>query len=449
MCMKDLNENYRVKNFNSHRKNLIRWTNSLCFWALVVITLLFLSACTTSPSFITPAIPINQFPALVEQDGSYISPNSIDSSVPDVDILALNDEIKAILDESVLKIKNPWNRLNVLVKVITEKVRYDTQDDKFGTKTAIETFESGKGNCLSFINLFVSMARYSGFRSGYEDIRTPPNWIMSGEALFVTRHIGAFVEFYTPGIHTYKIEYEGNKSVVVFDDRNSFLIAPSLDAAGYAVGSYTSRSIPDQRAFAQYYNNIGSQFLAEGDVGKAYRYFIKAIKIDPALSFTWSNLGVAYIRNDQVDAAEQAYLQALSINGDKDETSAMTIMGNIAKLYSKSGRHEDASFYEKEVASFRDKNPYYYFFLGKKALDDGFFEESVKQFKEAIQRKDDDHLFHYALALSYIKLKNFKKAEKSLKKAKSCAWDKDQKDYYDQALDNLYKSVKDDQKTAG
>jgi Flp pilus assembly protein TadD len=288
-----------------------------------------------------------------------------------------------------------------------------------------------------------------GLHSGYQDILTPPNWIKKGEALFVTRHIGAFVDFYVPGQRAYTIDYSGNKTVVVLDNMNSFLIAPSLDKEGYAVGTYSTITISDRRAFAQYYNNIGSQYLADGREGEAYRYFVKAIKADPELGFAWSNLGVVYSWNDQVDAAEKAYLQAVAINSSRDDTSLMTVMGNLAKLYSRTGRKEDAAFYENEVTSFRDKNPYYHFSLGSKAFDDGFIEESVKQFKDAIRKKDDEHLFYYALAISYVKLNDLKNAEKSLKKARLHALDSYQKDFYDRVLDNLHKNVAEYQKTAG
>jgi len=129
-----------------------------------------LSACASlQPSGIS-TVSIDQFPEYANHDGSRIRPYSIDSEISDVDILALNDEIRSLLDVSVAGIKSPWNRLNELVSLISKNVRYDTQDDKFGTKTAIETFESGSGNCLSFVNLFISMARYVGINSGYQDI---------------------------------------------------------------------------------------------------------------------------------------------------------------------------------------------------------------------------------------------------------------------------------------
>lgn len=221
------------------------------------------------------------------------------------------------------------------------------------------------------------------------------------------------------------------------DNKERFFIAPSLDAMMPEIGNYTLKIIPDNKAFAQYYNNIGAQFMAEGKTGDAYCYFVKAIKTDPELSFAWSNLGVAYIWNDQIDAAEKAYLQALSINRGKDETSAMTVMNNMSKLYYRIGNKEKAALYEKEVMSFRNRNPYYYFSIGKMAYDDGFFEESVKYYKEAIRKKRNEPLFYYSLALSYVGLNDIKNAEKNLKKAKSYAWERDIKDYYDQVLENL------------
>ena len=421
----------------------------LLYLPAACIPLLYLSGCATSPISDPYHISIDQFPEFMNQDGSRINPASIDSSIPDVDVLSLNEEIKAILDGSVAGIKNSGQRLKALVDIISKKVKYNTQDDRFGTKTAIETYESGTGNCLSFVNLFISMARYVKLDSGYQDIRTPPNWIKNGEALFVTRHIGAYVNYEIPVQGSYVLDLSGNKSIVVMDIKKSVFIAPSLDAEGPEVGSYSTGPIPDRMAFAQYYNNIASQYLAAGDVAGAYRYFIKAIKTDPNLSFIWSNLGVAYLRNNQDDAAEKAYLHAFLINKGKDEISEMTIMSNMARLYSKTGEKERAVFYEKEVASFRDKNPYYNFFKGKAAFSDGFYEESVRQFKEAIRKKDDEHLFHYALGLSYIKLEDYSDAERSLKKAISYTGDEIIKDFYKQVLDNLLKSEADLQKPTG
>jgi tetratricopeptide (TPR) repeat protein len=408
---------------------------------VAIIILLLLSGCATPPSYNSPIVSIDRFPEYTNHNGPDINPSYIDQAIPDVDILALNDEMKFLLDDLVVGIRNPEQKLNVLVEIVLHRVVYDTQDDKFGTKTAVETFESGTGNCLSFINLFVAMARYAGLQSGFQDIPTPPNWVKNGDALFITRHVGAFVDYYSPGQAFYKIDFLGGKSVVVANNDNRFLFAPSIAADAPEFNPKLVRSIPDKQAFAQYYNNLGSKYLTEGKGVDAFRYFVKAIKTDPTLSYAWSNLGVAYSRNNQVDAAEEAYKQALTIGRERgDAISAMSVMNNMARLYARTGNITQASFYEKEVAAFRDKNPYYHFSIGKIAYDDGRYEESVKDFKEAIRKKEDEHLFHFALALSYYKMGEIDKAEKSLDKAKFYVWDKAEKDYYEEVREGMLKN---------
>ena len=58
-------------------------------------------------------------------------------------------------------------------------------------------------------------------------------------------------------------------------------------------------------------------------------------------------------------------------------------------------------------------------------------------FKAAIQRKDDDHLFYYGLALAYSKLGDLEGVEKNIDKAKFYAWDEEKKAYYDRVRDTL------------
>jgi Flp pilus assembly protein TadD len=405
----------------------------------VMIALFLFSSCATLPSYEPSVVSIDQFPEYGTQNNLKISPDSVDQSVPDVDILALNDEMKFLLDDLVAGIKNPEQKLDVLVEIVRNRVVYDTQDDVFGTKTAEETFSSGSGNCLSFVNLFVAMARYAGLKSGFQDIPTPPKWEKNGDALFITRHVGAFVDYYSPG-RFYRIDFEGGKSVVVMGDDNRFLFAPSIPAGTPEFNPKAVHPIPDNRAFAQYYNNLGSKYLAEGKGSEAFRYFIKAVKTDPELGYAWSNLGVAYSRNSQYEAAEQAYNRALSISRDRgDDVSVMSVMNNMSRLYARTGDRNKAAFYEKEVKDFRDKNPYYHFFIGRIAYDDGRYEESVEDFKVAIRKKDDEHLFHFALAMSYYKMGEIEKAEKSLDKARFYVWDKAEKDYYDSIREDMIK----------
>jgi Flp pilus assembly protein TadD len=401
---------------------------------------LYLPACVTMTHNSSAVIPIDQFPDLVVSEGQDISPASGVNAVPDVNILEITDKMKRLLDESVAKVKNKKKRLDALVEFALKNVQLDISKDTYGTKTAAETFETGTGNCLSFSNLLVAMARYVGLDAEFEEVPTPPNWIKNGEVLFFTRHIGVTVEVPGPVSIDSTILYirEGERFSRWTNSRIEYLFVPFFyGAPSYNLDHITTRSIPDNRAFSQYYNNIGSLHLAEGNNSEAFRYFVKAIEVDPELSYLWSNLGTVYSRNNQPDAAERVFLNALAINRGRDKLSSMTIMGNLSRLYTKQGRIEEATIYEKKVSSYRDRNPYYHYSLGETAFYDAQYEESIKHFKTAINRKVDEPQFHFALALAYQRLGDIEKADKSMDKAISYTLNKEVKSYYSQ----IWKSI--------
>jgi Flp pilus assembly protein TadD len=402
-----------------------------------ILSLIIGCATITIPKIET--VHVDRLPAYVMPDGSNIYPASIDEDVPDIDILAINDDIKSLIEEKVKKIGDTGGRIIMLSKILAEKVKYDTVNDAYGVQTAQETFDAGTGNCLSFSNLFIAMARYAGFKSSFSEIPTIPNWAREGDILFFTRHIGASIDthqFYTQLIQLDNSNVSG--SVLSLDRTTRYYFAPSqLDPGFSGVSTFGFSSIPDYRAFAQFYNNLGSKKLAEGNAPDAFRYFIKAIKTDPELSFAWSNLGVIYRRNNQLEAAETAYLQGLAVTQGSRDTSTLTIMNNLVNLYGITGENEKALLYKTRVASFRQKNPYYQYVAGKTAYYDSLFEKSVELFKRAIRLKDDEHLFYYGLALAYLETGKIKKAQFNISQAIRYSMDTKSKTYYENVRDTI------------
>ncbi len=401
--------------------------------------LLLVSGCMTMQEKRPVIVPVEQFPAFIVPQGKDAEPASDVYGVPDMDILALSEEIKAMLDESVVKKRNPRQRLQALMALIAENVEVTTSYDKYGAKTATETFEEGSGNCLSFSNMFVSMARYCGLDTVFQQIPTPPNWVKDGEVLLFTRHIGAMVDIYEPGQVVINIEnsFGDGKIVVEARDQTQYLFAPLLPLSVRYSGVPSTRAIADRTAFALFYNNIGSQYLSEGSTLDAFRYFVKALKLDPEVSFIWSNLAVAYGRNNQEEAAEKAFLQSLAVNQDKDELTAMSIMSNLGRHYTRQGKIEQAALYEEKVRSYRDMNPYYHYSMGEIAFYEESYEHSIGHYNEAIKRKSDEAQFHYAMALAYLKLGKIGEAEKSMQKAISYSKDRRIEEYYSQVWAEL------------
>lgn len=398
-----------------------------------------LFGCANAPKYHIEAVPVDQFQPYAGPEGQLIFPQSVDANIPNVDILALSDDIRTLLDESIAPIRNRRKRLEALVEVLLDEVRYDAENDRYGTRTAQETYDAGTANCLSFSNLFVAMARYVGLSAQFYEVPTPPTWIRTEEAIFNTRHIGALVDIYDLPLNVIHLNSNGPTSFIV---RNTayyqYYFSPSnLDVFGDEINLRFGTPIPDHRAYAQYYNNIASQYLGQKNLSDAFRYFVKAIKVDPKLSYAWSNLGVVYSRNNQLEAAEAAFLHGMNIVQRRDDVTPLNIMNNMVKLYERSGNKEKAEFYLKEVRSYRERNPYYLYSITRASYHDASYEESIKYFKAAIRRKDDDHLFYYGLALAYFKLGDVEGAEKNIDKAKHYTWDEEKKAYYERVRDML------------
>ena len=326
--------------------------------------------------------------------------------VSDVDVFALDDEMIRFLEETVTS-SAPERKLYELINGIFAKDKLNLAYENAKTRTAIETFHSRNGNCLSFTNMFVAMARHVGLDARFQEVYILPTWNKKGEMIFLSRHINAVVEL--PGR---AMEVDFNP----WADRRAF----------------SSMLVSDSRAKAQYYNNIAAEFFVSGEYHLAIPWFRKAISIEPALSFAWSNLGVAFRKNEQLIEAERAYLTALEVN--KREYTAMT---NLARLYDHLGRDKEAKRYEKKAERFRNQNPYYHFSLGNMAYADGSYRNAADHYRDAIRRKNTDHEFHFALAKTYAQLGNMKKAAASLEKAKKFSPDVFNQNKYSQKLDFL------------
>jgi Flp pilus assembly protein TadD len=411
--------------------------NQAARWGFI-IGLMFLSACASMPARQAATGPAGQDPEYPIVSGIAMAPEFADDSIPDADILLLGKEVTALLDDTVMPMEDLRDRLDAIIAILNDKVRFDTASDTYATKTAMETYETGTGNCLSFANLFVAMARHVGLEAGYQEVSTRPNWNREKGIIFVSKHISAYATIRAHCAINVDLVFFQNGDVMIQINSQRERFAPLDGGAPPEKGTaVTTTPVPDHRAFAQYYNNIAAMHLAEGDASTAFRYFTKALWVEPELDFVWSNLGVAYSREHRLKAAEEAYLHALSIAMDAGDITALSIMNNMVKLYERSGDEEKADFFRNEVAAFRDKNPYYHYLAGQSAYSEAAYEESIKHFKAAIKKKQDDDMFYYSLALAYLRMGDLRQAEKNIDKARRCAWDDQTKAYYAEVLEEI------------
>jgi len=326
-------------------------------------------------------------------------------AVPEIDILALDQTMIDYLDEHLGHISDPYGRLRGLVRLIFDEEFLHLTYDNSQTKTAIQTFHSRNGNCLSFTTMFVAMARHLRLKVAFQEVYNIPSWEKRDNVVMLNRHINALA---TIGGASYVIDFNPYRDRV----------------------ELRTRVVSDSRAKAQYYNNLGAELFKQRKGDLAIAYFLKAIEVYPSLSFAWSNLGAAYTMRERFMEAEDAYLTAIRLDG-----RAYTAMSNLAKLYARIGEENKAKRYERKVDIYRRKNPYFHLALGDEAYELGAFEEAVHHYKNALRRKADDHEIHFALARAYTRSGDLAKAEHHMGKARDLAQDALHRERYSKKLE--------------
>ncbi len=315
------------------------------------------------------------------------TPTQVQFDVPQLNITELNDEMKQWLDVNVASVSDPAKRIETLVKLIFSPESLNLVYDNSRTKTAVETFETRNGNCMSFTCMFIGMARYLGISAYFQEVTNFPTWDRHGDVVVLNRHMNVMVRI--------------NNISSTLD------FYPNADRK-----EQFTRVISDERALAQFYNNLGAEFYQRGEIDHSIALFEHALKVDAKVSFTWSNIGVAYLNMGWHDKAEAAYKKALDIN-DREYTA----MSNLVRFYEKTNQLEKADEYRARAERFRNRNPYYHFFLAEQAYEEARYVEAIEHYQDAIRRKAKVHEFHFGLARSYSQAGMHDKVSEQLKQA--------------------------------
>ncbi|MFT5578084.1 MAG: Flp pilus assembly protein TadD [Paraglaciecola psychrophila] len=322
---------------------------------------------TSIPAHVPANIPASE---LVSQGASATVSTPV--LVPeDLQLLQLSPAMLDFLEQHVGRPNNPERALRLLLLAIVErgdfKLEYDTT-----TGTAAETFANGRGNCLSFTNMFIAFARELGLDARYQQVDIPPYWGRQGDSFIFNLHVNV------------SLILKGEEQVIDFNMVN---FRPN----------YRRRVISDVQAKAHFYNNIAVEEMLAGNPLQAFRRFRSGLALAPSSAPLWSNLGNLYQRGGHFEHARSSYFQALSQN--RNHYVAMT---NLQKLYLSRGEDQRAQFYGQQVASHRQQNPYYRFELGKEALAKQDYPAAIAHLRYAISRKQQEDRFYFLLGEVYL-----------------------------------------------
>jgi len=382
------------------------WLRITC-GCLFIVVLLGCTQAVLRP--ISTTVTVDELLADTEQG----QPGLAQPLVDEADVLAVSPEMRQFLDSNVDLDAGSFIKLHQLLGAIITEGTFGLEYDE-RTRTAAETFAARRGNCLSFSNMFVAMARYSGLTVSYQEVDIPPDWTFENDAFVLNRHVNILVDLGITGEHVVDFNIEDFRA------------------------SYDRRAISDTRALAHFYNNMGVESMQDGDLATALAYFHRAIvDHDRRFSPAWNNLGILYLREGRLAFAEAAFLQALKVDIHDD-----VAMSSLADLYARMGQQEQATRYRLRVVSHRRQNPYYRYQLAREAFLAHHYDVAIGHLKYAVHKKPNEDRFCFLLGLAHLQNGNDRAAARWLARAKEVAATDELKRKYDGKLNILKSSAK-------
>jgi len=330
--------------------------------------------------------------------GQTLFGESIDvSDIKTDEVVQLNDKMRSYVASRVGGDPQARSRLRKLIRSMIDDGLLSLDYDENLTHTAVETFQSRQGNCLSFSILFAALAREADLDATFQMVDIPPSFRSDGEIVLLNNHINVVVRGVRSDVSHYR----------------DYIV--DFNTAEYN-GNYDTKRVTDRYAIALYFSNVAVEAMQAGDSRKAFRYLKRGIETDSEIAGLWVNLGALYSRHGRYSMAEQAYQQALSV-----EPSNKSALVNLASTLRRLGRDDESGYYLRKVAYYRDRNPYFHYFQAQTAYERNELEAALTHLAQAIRLKKDEHQFYFLRGLVHYRMTKYELAAKDYRKAKDAA----------------------------
>lgn len=303
-------------------------------------------------------------------------------------ILAIPPELSARLQEQVIdRAIPPTRRLELLARFIFDQdglgIRYRYDADF----TVAEVYQTREANCLSFTLLTIALARAAGLDAYGQHVAQALSWHSEDGQVVRSSHVNA------------GILAEGRRFSVDVASDNVLTQEPPT-------------RVSDQTLFALFHSNHAVAAMMAGDLARAHELLSLAKRFGPELAQVWSNAGVLHVRSNELVAAEDAYTKAVDL-----APSDSTALFNLASLYRRTGKLDQASALERRARRVLARDPFHQFQQAIAAEEAGNPALALKHFRRAIRLHPNEPRFHLGMARSYLALSDEHRAVLSLARA--------------------------------
>lgn len=248
----------------------------------------------------------------------------------------------------------------------------DLQYSLTPTRDAVETFRAGEGNCLSFVNLFVGVAREKRLNPFYVEVRDYNRWSFREGMVVSHGHIVA------------GMRVDGNLA--------------TYDFLPYRAKSYRDfEAIDDLRAAAHYFNNLAAESLLAGNVEKAYELAGIAVDLEPGFDKAVNNLAVSLLRLDRAQEAADMLAEAIEFHPD-----SVHLLTNQVRAQQQLGNHDEAGALLGRIEGLELANPFFYVYRGELALASGDTETALSYMRKALKQDTELPEVHIGLVKIFL-----------------------------------------------
>lgn len=255
------------------------------------------------------------------------------------------------------------------------------------TKNASETFATRSGNCLSFVNLFVGIARRQRLNPFYVEVEDYQRWNYDEGVVISRGHIVA------------GMNVDGELS--------------TFDFLPYRPKGYRDFDpIDDITAMSHFYNNLGAEALMEGDIEVARDNLRIAYALAPDFEKAINNLGVVYLRTSQTEKALELFEDGLRLH-----PNSVPLLSNQARALQELGDLDRASEIFDQIEEVNQSNPYFFIYRGELALSEGNLESALEYMRRALRADSEVPEVHLGLVKVFVAVGDIQRAEHHLERA--------------------------------
>lgn len=371
--------------------------NSACYVAGLpavvglLTVVLAASGCAASQPVVL-AVP--EFAAeLITGEAVFGEPVGIEES-PDYEVLATTPEMVAFVAD-ITDGRLAVMRFRRLLDRLRETGFFDNVYDASVTKTAADTFASKVGNCISYTNLFIALARLVDLDAHYQVVEVRhPTWNVDTGLLIRNNHINVVIE---------GPRFDRNRTSGYTIDFN--LVDPEPDAR--------VTKISDAFAMSLFYANLSVNELLDGNDRLAFSLLRRALELEPRNADLWINLGAFYSRHEKHAPAIASYEIAAQL-----APREKIILSGMERGYRALGDLDKADKLAQKVRRHRQANPFYHFAVAQTAFEEKDYPASLSAINRAIDLQRRNPRFHFMKSLVEGQLGQVEASRRSLSKAK-------------------------------